>query len=170
MLALRVVLAVLMLPACVTILVPWAILSSWSFVPVAPPAWGPPQITGALVIAAGLALVVATVRQFATTGRGTLAPWDPPRRLVVAGLYRHVRNPMITGVCTVLLGESLLFRSAGLLAWAATFFALNAIVIPLAEEPMLERRFGDDYREYRKHVPRWLPRLTPWTPPDAAGE
>jgi protein-S-isoprenylcysteine O-methyltransferase Ste14 len=119
---------------------------------------------GACVGVAGLALVCATVWQFATAGRGTLAPWDPPRRFVATGLYRHVRNPMITGVLLILLGEAAAFRSAGVLEWAGVFFCINAIYIPLLEEPGLERRFGDEYRAYRAAVPRWIPRLRPWTP------
>ncbi|HEX2204566.1 MAG TPA: isoprenylcysteine carboxylmethyltransferase family protein [Longimicrobium sp.] len=109
-----------------------------------------------------MALVAVTVRHFATRGRGTLAPWDPPARLVVAGVYRHVRNPMITDVGLVLLGETLALRSPALLAWTLFFSALNATYIPLVEEPGLERRFGEPYRVYRRHVPRWIPRRTPW--------
>jgi protein-S-isoprenylcysteine O-methyltransferase Ste14 len=112
--------------------------------------------------AGGLALMWQTIRMFERLGDGTLAPWDPTRKLVVAGIYRHVRNPMISGVLLNLLGESLLLRSAALLAWLALFFAANAVYIPLFEEPGLEARFGDDYRRYRHAVPRWVPRLTPW--------
>jgi protein-S-isoprenylcysteine O-methyltransferase Ste14 len=96
---------------------------------------------------------------FARVGEGTLAPWDPTRKLVVRGPYRHVRNPMITGVLAILLGEAALFGSWPLLVWAFGFFALNAIYMPLVEEPGLVRRFGDDYVRYRRNVPRWLPRL-----------
>jgi protein-S-isoprenylcysteine O-methyltransferase Ste14 len=84
---------------------------------------------------------------------------------VVAGVYRHVRNPMISGVVLILLGETLIFRSLGLVEWALIFFAINLIYIPLLEEPMLEGRFGDEYRQYKRHVPRWVPRRTAWTPP-----
>lgn len=114
--------------------------------------------------AGGLGLMAWTIRRFWREGRGTLAPWDPTQRLVVSGVYRHVRNPMITGVVTNLVGEALLLGSAAIGAWAAGFFALNALFIPLFEEPDLERRFGDEYRRYRANVPRWLPRLRPWTP------
>jgi protein-S-isoprenylcysteine O-methyltransferase Ste14 len=81
---------------------------------------------------------------------------------VVRGPYRHVRNPMISGVLLVLLGEALVLRSRLHLTWACTFFAINAVYIPLLEEPDLEARFGESYREYRRHVPRLVPRLTPW--------
>ena len=112
---------------------------------------------GAALIAAGLALWAWTVGLFARVGEGTLAPWDPTQRLVVRGPYRHVRNPMITGVVSILLGEAVLLGSRPLLLWALGFFAVNAVFIPLIEEPGLVRRFGDEYVRYRESVPRWLP-------------
>jgi protein-S-isoprenylcysteine O-methyltransferase Ste14 len=112
--------------------------------------------------AAGLVLAVWTVTLFARFGAGTPAPWDPPGKLVVRGPYRHVRNPMITGVLAMLAAEALVFRSWPLAAWLAVFFAANAIYFPLSEEPGLARRFGADYALYKANVPRWLPRLTPW--------
>jgi len=125
------------------------------------------QVIGLILLFVGLLLFVASLRRFVTQGRGTLAPWDPPRRLVVHGPYRYVRNPMISGVVMVLFGESLLLRSPGHLLWAVTFFGINAVYIPLLEEPLLERRFGAVYREYCRHVPRLLPRLRPWASPDS---
>lgn len=122
------------------------------------------QAGGLGLLTVGLALFVASLRRFASEGRGTLAPWDPPRELVVRGPYRYVRNPMISGVLLVLLGEALALRSRAHLVWACVFLAINAVYIPLLEEPGLERRFGERYREYCRHVPRLLPRLTPWTP------
>ena len=95
-------------------------------------------------------------------GKGTLAPWDPPRRLVVRGPYAYVRNPMISGVVFVLFGEALLLLSRPHLEWALLFLLINAVYIPLLEEPLLRERFGDEYREYSRHVPRLMPRLTPW--------
>jgi protein-S-isoprenylcysteine O-methyltransferase Ste14 len=82
----------------------------------------------------------------------------------VRGPYRHVRNPMISGVFAVLLGEAALLGSLPLLAWAAAFAAANTIWMPLVEEPGLVRRFGADYEAYRANVPRWVPRLRPWEP------
>jgi protein-S-isoprenylcysteine O-methyltransferase Ste14 len=117
------------------------------------------QAVGLGLLLVGLLLFVASLGRFAGEGRGTLAPWDPPRRLVVRGPYRYVRNPMISGVALVLFGESLLLRSPAHLLWAVTFFGVNALYIPLLEEPLLERRFGADYREYCRNVPRLLPRL-----------
>lgn len=122
-----------------------------------------PAAVGIALVAAGLALVVSTIALFARAG-GTLAPWDPTDSLVVRGPYRRVRNPMITGVLTILLGEATLFGSASLLIWFATSLALNLIYIPRIEEPDLEERFGPDYETYRTHVPRWIPRLRAWNP------
>ncbi len=122
---------------------------------------------GVCLLAVGLALFVASLRRFSGEGHGTLAPWDPPRELVVTGPYRHVRNPMISAVVLFLFGESLLLLSLAHAAWAAFFLGLNLVYIPLIEEPQLARRFGEPYREYCRHVPRVLPRLRPWTRPGA---
>jgi protein-S-isoprenylcysteine O-methyltransferase Ste14 len=116
-------------------------------------------VIGALLIAIGLALVAWTVRLFVGVGQGTLAPWDPTSTLVVRGPYRYVRNPMITGVATILAGEALLFRSWGIVVELAIFVIVNALYFPLVEEPGLRRRFGAEYEEYRARVPRWLPRV-----------
>ncbi|HET8622255.1 MAG TPA: isoprenylcysteine carboxylmethyltransferase family protein [Gemmatimonadales bacterium] len=122
------------------------------------------QALGASLLAIGIVLFLASVRQFATEGRGTLAPWDPPRRLVVRGPYRYVRNPMISGVVFALFGEALLLLSRPHLIWALTFLAINCLYIPLVEEPMLALRFGEDYREYCRQVPRLVPRWRPYDP------
>jgi protein-S-isoprenylcysteine O-methyltransferase Ste14 len=117
---------------------------------------------GLLSVAAGLTLVVKTNVLFYRIGQGTLAPWDPTRKLVVSGVYRHVRNPMIAGVMAVLLGEGLCLGSTAVLGWWLIFVTVNLIYMPAVEEPGLARRFGEDYRAYRRHVPRWIPRLRPW--------
>jgi protein-S-isoprenylcysteine O-methyltransferase Ste14 len=169
---LRHLLAIGLLPGMATLLVP-ALLVSGDEVA----SW-PPAVLGVALIALGVVLMAQTIALFATAGDGTLAPWDPTSQLVVRGPYRRVRNPMISGVLCVLLGEALLFTSTALLAWAALFLAMNAIWFPLVEEPGLRQRFGADYEEYRAAVPRWLPRLRPWTseaspreasPPSAPG-
>ena len=120
------------------------------------------QLAGVLVLATGVFLFASSLRRFASEGKGTLAPWDPPRELVVRGPYRYVRNPMISGVILVLIGEALVLLSSSHMWWALIFFGINAVYIPLLEEPQLESRFGDSYREYRRHVPRLIPRLRPW--------
>jgi protein-S-isoprenylcysteine O-methyltransferase Ste14 len=161
--------AIALLPGTVAIVLPAVILIAGEGPKVG---WGLSRALGALtvligvaLIAAGLVLWVWTVRLFARIGRGTLAPWDPTRRLVVEGPYRHVRNPMITAVLVVLLGEAALFGSPGLLILPGAFLAINWVFFVVEEEPGLERRFGDEYREYKRGVPRWIPRRTPWAPP-----
>jgi protein-S-isoprenylcysteine O-methyltransferase Ste14 len=123
------------------------------------------QLVGVLPLVLGFLLFLASLRRFASEGRGTLAPWDPPRALVVRGPYRYVRNPMISGVVFVLFGEALILLSRPHLVWALTFLGINAVYIPLLEEPLLEQRFGEAYREYCRHVPRLFPRLRPWLGP-----
>ena len=129
---------------------------------------GPRQITfwvGLCAVLLGLILLIWTINLFARLGRGTLAPWEPPKRLVVTGPYRYVKNPMITGVLFILLGEALLLHSWPIAAWMVFFFITNAIYFPLVEEKGLERRFGEGYVLYGKNVPRWIPRLRPWDKP-----
>lgn len=162
--------AITLLPGTVSVLVPAIVLiGTGSNV-----GWGLDGVVAALPVLLGLALIAAgfalwlwTVRLFARVGRGTLAPWDPTRSLVAEGPYRHLRNPMITAVLAVLAGEAALFGSPPLLIWFAAFFAINCAFFWLYEEPGLERRFGDDYRAYKRNVPRWLPRRTPWSPPQS---
>ena len=100
---------------------------------------------------------------FVRRGQGTPAPWNPPHRLVVTGPYRHVRNPMIAGVCLVLLGEACVLNSLSIALWLLVFATINAVYMPLREEPGLERRFGEAYRTYKRHVPRWWPRRRAWS-------
>jgi protein-S-isoprenylcysteine O-methyltransferase Ste14 len=129
------------------------------------------QLVGSFLVVAGLVLFISSLRRFATEGKGTLAPWDPPRRLVVRGPYRYVRNPMISGVVFLLFGEACVLLSWGHLKWALVFLALNLVYIPAFEEPQLRHRFGAAYSDYCQHVPRFLPRLRPWRPdaPDPTG-
>ncbi len=114
-------------------------------------------IVGIISISLGLSLMVATIRLFVTVGKGTLAPWEPTQKLVVQGVYRHVRNPMISGVILVLLGEAMLTASLPLFCWFLVAALINAAYIPLSEEPGLVKRFGEDYLIYKRNVPRWVP-------------
>jgi protein-S-isoprenylcysteine O-methyltransferase Ste14 len=164
--ALRHALAICLLPGTVVVLVPALIVWATESVSVG---WGLPGllaalpvILGAALLAAGGVLVTWTIALFARVGRGTLAPWDATSTLVVLGPYRHVRNPMITGVLFLLLGEAALLGSWPLLAWFAAVAAVNAAHMPLVEEPGLVRRYGAEYERYRENVPRWLPRLRAW--------
>ena len=156
---------VLILPGNALVAIPGLVLWAADGTPfgAAAPALGEPALwLGLLAAAAAAALMVWTMRLFVTHGRGTPAPWDPPERLVVLGAYRHVRNPMITGVILFLVAEAVVLRAPAILAWAALFALANIIYFPLSEEPALERRHGEAYRRYKDNVPRWIPRLTPW--------
>lgn len=154
--------AILLLPGMVTVAIPAAILHFAGIHWRSPPWTIVLPVTGSILVLVGLALMVMTVRLFFAVGQGTLAPWNPTQKLVVRGIYRHVRNPMITGVFCILLGESVFFGSPWLLGWLAVFVVLNLVYIPVFEEPGLVSRFGDDYLMYRRNVPRWIPRWTPW--------
>ena len=120
------------------------------------------HVAGGFFLLVGLSLFLWCLYLFAARGRGTLAPWDPPRRLVVTGPYRYVRNPMISGVLMIVAGEALVHGSLTLGAWFGAFLLLNQLYFMIMEEPMLEHRFGEDYRRYKAEVPRWVPRVTPW--------
>ena len=117
---------------------------------------------GLVLILFGLAMMTITISSFIRIGKGTLAPWSPTKRLVIKGPYRYVRNPMILGVMTVLLGEATSLWSQNILMWTGLFFLINTIYFILYEEPNLEEKFGEDYSRYKKQVSRWLPRLTPF--------
>ncbi len=159
--------AILLLPGMVLVVIPGVILwlggtdtlGLWRSVP-SSKVFLP--FIGIICVCLGLLLIVVTIRLFVTVGKGTLAPWEPPQHLVVRGVYRHVRNPMISGVGLVFLGESLLTASLPLFGWFLVFLIVNMVYIPLSEEPGLVRRLGDDYRAYQRNVPRWVPRLKPW--------
>ncbi|GHU20506.1 RemK protein [Betaproteobacteria bacterium] len=117
---------------------------------------------GGMFLLLGLGLASWTMWLFHSIGQGTAAPWDPPQRLVVAGPYRHVRNPMLTSVFIMQAAEALLLNSWAIAILLVIFVIGNMLYFPLVEETALENRFGDAYREYKRHVPRWMPRLRPW--------
>ena len=146
-----------------TILVP-------GFWTVAMPSWVLPRGTrvdlgvaglfGLLLMAAGAVLYVATAFWgFALRGRGTPAPIDPPKTLVVEGPYHVVRNPMYWAVAAVVMGEALLFHSLTLVELALALFAGAMLFVLLYEEPALRRKFGAEYEAYCRQVPRWIPRF-----------
>ena len=156
-------LSILLLPFLVVVIVPYGLLNTlaagdtqWSDVSLL--AWLP-RAAGAILLVAGLGLFAWCVSLFARVGRGTLAPWDPTCNLVAVGPYRYVRNPMISGVAFMLLGEALLWGSGVLGIWAGSFVLINHVYFVLSEEPALERRFGEKYRLYKANVPRWIPRI-----------
>ena len=155
-LAVRSLLWAILLPGLLAGYLPWRyfglsqVVIDWS---------SPRDLLGLAAIGVGVVLLGTCIWEFARRGRGTLAPVDPPRELVVQGPYRYVRNPMYLSVTAIVLGELLLSGSRPLLVyWAIWFAAANLFVIGY-EEPTLRRRFGPAYERYRGTVGRWLPRL-----------
>lgn len=161
--------AIIGLPGTVLLIVPaLAVILTDSF----NPGWGLfgllrslLLIVAALVLLVGLGVLAHAIYLFIAIGKGTLAPWDPTRRLVVAGLYRRTRNPMYLGVLLVLLGEVGLAGSIWLAGWCLFVLIAFNLFVRFYEEPHLRKVYGDEYREFCANVPRWLPRRTPWEPP-----
>jgi len=155
-LAIRSVAWTVLLPGLVAGYVPWRF---FGLAHVQVRLWNPIHGLGLACSGLGAVLLATCIWEFARSGRGTLAPVDPPRELVIRGLYRYVRNPMYLSVSLIVLGEFLLTSSRSLLAyWAVWFAAVNVVVIAY-EEPTLRRRFGEAYEHYAKQVGRWLPRV-----------
>ena len=126
-----------------------------------------PRPAGWIVVALGAAILIACVWEFAWRGLGTPAPFDPPRELVVTGLYRYVRNPMYVGLVVTVVGEAIVFPNLtrALLIEAAAFWVIASLFVMTFEEPVLKSMFAGAYDEYRKRVRRWIPRVRPWYPP-----
>ena len=118
------------------------------------------RFAGAIPVAFGVGLYVASARAFVRHGRGTPAPFDPPRRLVTSGPYARLRNPIYVAVLAVLAGEAVLARSGGLLLYAIVLGGALHLRVVWREEPGLERQFGDGWHAYSAKVPRWIPGLT----------
>jgi protein-S-isoprenylcysteine O-methyltransferase Ste14 len=157
MLWVKVFLLFLAVPGVADAIVPWMILSSTHALTVKEFGWM--QMLGALLTAAGLALIVWVCQAFVRFGKGTPAPFDPPRQFVRQGLYRWVRNPLYLGAAVLIpLGEALIFKSWWLLLYMAVLFLGLHCYIVFVEEKGLERRFGRPYLKYKRSVPRWIPR------------
>jgi len=120
-------------------------------------------VFGGILVLLGFYICWRTVSLFTDHGRGTPSPWAPPKILVTIGIYGYVRNPMMIGVWCVLIGEANLFMSVGILIWFLLFFTGSIFLVQLWEEADLEKRFGEPYFEYKREVPRWIPRVHPWT-------
>ena len=159
---LRHLLSILLLPFMAVVVLPYWLVAVWAEIDTR---WSLLWPIGAALFVCGLALFAWCVGLFGRVGQGTLAPWDPTQKLVAAGPYRFVRNPMITGVAAMLLGEALFLGSWLIGVWVLLFGLINHAYFVLSEEPGLERRFGASYRAYKANVPRWIPRLRPWEGP-----
>ena len=146
----------ILVPGTVTVMVPRWLLSSYGGAEHFH--IGVFRYVGVVPILLGASIYSWCAWDFTFAGKGTPAPIDPPRELVVRGLYRYVRNPMYVGVGSVLIGEALLFQSLALLVYVAGALLLCHLFVVLYEEPALTRKFGDSYRRYRESVPRWIPR------------
>jgi len=138
------------LPFMVLILIPWILIVisndyilAWGFNPTIDILL---SLLGLTLIISGVVLLIKCVRMFSIIGKGTLAPWAPTKNLVVGGLYRHTRNPMISGVLIALLGESILFSSLSIFAWFVLSLIGNHIYFIMSEEPSLLARFGNEYQ------------------------
>jgi len=155
--ALKTLIFTVIVPGTVAILVPYRILSS-------PGASGTLAIVGfryfgLLVIPVGALIYFWCAWDFTFAGKGTPAPIDPPKELVVRGLYKYVRNPMYVGVLSLIAGQAIWFESIQLLAYAAFAFLLMHAFVMLYEEQALKRKFGESYARYHDSVPRWIPGL-----------
>jgi protein-S-isoprenylcysteine O-methyltransferase Ste14 len=141
-------------PAAITIYLPYALLLSTHA-----PMPGGLRYLGLLPILVGAYINFWCARDFMVVGRGTPAPYDPPKELVARGLYRRVRNPMYVGVMSILAGEALLFSSRFMLTYSLIVFAGFNLFVLFYEEPTLRGKFGESYERYCRAVPRWLPLL-----------
>ncbi|MEI9430513.1 methyltransferase family protein [Mesorhizobium sp. Cs1299R1N3] len=146
-------------PGVVAGLIPWLLSARWGL------PWSPlPGLffAGGVLIVAAAAVLLHAFARFALEGLGTPAPVAPTERLVIGGIYRHVRNPMYVAVLSIILGQALLFSSWSIAAYAAIAAAAMVTFVKLYEEPTLAGRYGAEYEAYRRNVPGWLPRITPW--------
>ena len=130
---------------------------SWSGIG-APVTTGALQVVGMIIVAIGTAIALWCVFTFVFIGKGTPAPFDPPRKLVIRGPYRFVRNPMYIGAGMTLAGAALYYQSVSILIYTGLFFLITHLFVVLYEEPTLRRTFGDEYEAYFRRVRRWLPK------------
>ena len=154
------ILFLVVVPGVVAGLVPWWI-TGWDVrEPLAH--WLLLRVVGALMLVAGVGVLVHAFARFVVEGVGTPAPVAPTERLVVGGLYGYVRNPMYLAVAAVIVGQALLLGHLVLLLYAGVFVAVVVAFVRGYEEPTLARRYGEDYAAYRRAVPGWWPRRRPW--------
>lgn len=146
-----------LVPGVVAGLVPW-LLTGWS----SDSTWLLGWIAGSILIVVGVAALLHAFVRFVRDGLGTPAPVAPTEHLVVSGLYRYVRNPMYIAVGAVVVGQALVLGQPVLLPYATLFGVAVWAFVRWYEEPTLQRQFGAEYEEYRRAVPAWWPRRTPW--------
>ena len=156
MLALRSLFFTLLLPGGVTLLIPYLLLNSST--EAISSRLGLFRFAGLAPVLIGALILLRCIWDFAVTGRGTVAPVDPPTTLVVRGLYRSVRNPIYVGVLLILLGEAILFESLLLAVYAAILWLFFHLVVVFYEEPTLRATFGAEYEAYLRSVSRWIPK------------
>ena len=120
------------------------------------------RVFGIVLVTVAIVALVECFARFALVGRGVPAPVAPTQTLVVSGLYRHCRNPMYVCVVAAILGQALILGSGALLVYAGVVWLIFHLFVLAYEEPTLARQFSN-YRDYKAHVPRWLPRLRPWS-------
>lgn len=155
-LVLRTLVFTLLVPGSAMVVLPWLMLARTGGT--RGPSLGLLGIVGLALIAAGVGTYAWCAWSFAASGRGTPAPFDPPQRLVISGLYRFVRNPIYVGLVTTLLGEALLWRTPVLLVYATVLLVGFHLRVVLYEEPKLRELFGAEFERYCAAVPRWVPR------------
>ena len=124
----------------------------------------PLESLGAAQIAAGVWVLLDSFVRFALEGLGTPAPVFPTRRLVVTGLYQYVRNPMYVAVVAVIVGQSLMLGNLRVLGYGVLVWLGFHLFVMAYEEPTLRKKYGEEYETFCAHVPRWIPRLSPWHP------
>lgn len=143
-----------LVPGTMTILIPRWLLAAEPSAPTAVL-----RYAGLIPLAIGVAIYLWCAWDFATFGRGTPVVFDPPKNLVVRGLYKYVRNPMYVGILSILLGETVLFTSLKLMIYFAVLGLIFHTFVVLYEEPALRKQFGESYRKYFAQTPRWVPNL-----------
>ena len=146
-------------PGVVAGLIPWLLTGRYRMPLSSVPGFVP---VGGIMVVAAAAILLHAFARFALEGMGTPAPVAPTEKLVVGGIYRHVRNPMYVAVLSIILGQALIFSSWAVLAYGLVGAAAMISFVKLYEEPTLASRYGAEYETYRRAVPSWLPRITPW--------
>jgi len=149
---LRALAAFLMVPTIVAGIVPYMLATS-------DPHRAEGSLSGLLILGLGLVILLYCVRDFYVSGKGTLAPWDPPKKLVTVGLYQYVRNPMYVGVIFILLGWVIITASPIVLGFTLCLSLIFHLRVKIHEEPWAEKNFTSEWVSYKNRVPRWFPQL-----------